>query len=179
MTNACFRYASPKQSQHVIVNVNPGGDTEVKGENELCEQTPQPVQPGYVSYDSNPYSNLTLPASVEEHQNILFQKDNEMKALNLIINIIKSNPLIVNKFIIAHYETLLELIKLLTNADDVEFTEKEIDVGCICSCDDRLFNIEKIFLRKTNQIFNLKYSYPNVIQLLETHKISYKIVKIN
>jgi hypothetical protein len=178
MTNASLRYASPKQSQHVIVNVNPGGDTEVKGENELCEQTPQPVQPGYVSYQANPYSNLTLPASVEEYQNILYQKDNEMKALNLIVDIIKSNPLIINKFIISHYETLLELIKLLTNAEDVEFTEKEIDVGCICSCDDKLFNIEKVFVKINNQIHNLKYSFPNVIQLLEQHKISYKIVKL-
>jgi hypothetical protein len=73
---------------------------------------------------------------------------------------------------------LLELIKLWTHADDVEFTEKDIDVGCICSCDDKLFNIEKIFVRKNNQIFNLKYSFPNVTQLLETHRISYKIVKI-
>jgi hypothetical protein len=53
-----------------------------------------------------------LPSSVEEYQNILCQKDNEVKALNLIIEIIKSNPLIINKLIIAHYETLLELIKL-------------------------------------------------------------------
>jgi hypothetical protein len=178
MTNANLRYASPKQSQSVIVNVNPNGETEVKGDNEISEQTPPPLQPGFVSYDENPYANLILPTSVEEYQNILFQKDNENKALNLIIEIIKSNPLIINKLIISHFETLLELIKQLTHADDVEFTEKEIDVGCVCFCDDKLFNIEKIFVCKNNQIFNLKYSYPNVIQLLETHRISLKITKI-
>jgi hypothetical protein len=179
MTNANLRYASPKQSQSVIVSVNPNGETEIKGGNSLTSQTPQPLQPGFVSYgDENPYANLILPTSVEEYQNILCQKDSEVRALNLIIEIIKSNPLIVNKFIIAHYETLIELIKLLTHADDVEITERDIDVGCLCSCDDKLFNIEKIFVRKNNQIFNLKDTYPNVIQLLESHKISLKITKI-
>jgi hypothetical protein len=176
MTNASLRYASPKQSQSVIVNVNPNGETQIQNENELTEE---PIlKPGFVKYDANPYANLTLPNSVEEYQNILLHKDQENKALNLVIEIIKSNPLIINKFIIANSDTLLELIRLLTHADDVEFTEKDIDVGCICSCDDKLFNIEKIFIRKNDQIYNLKYSYLHVIQLLESHKISYRIVKI-
>jgi hypothetical protein len=179
MTNASLRYASPKQSQSVIVNVTPSGETQIKNENELIEDQPPTVQTGFVSYGESPYANLELPTSVEEYQNILLHKDQELKALNLIIEIIKSNPLIINKFIISHYESLLELIKLLTHADDVEFTERDIDVGCICSCDDKLFNIEKVFVRKNNNVYNLKYSFPNVIQLLETHRISIKIVKMS
>jgi hypothetical protein len=101
-----------------------------------------------------------------------------MKALNLIIEIIKSNPLIINKLIIANSDTLLELIRLLTHADDVEITEKDIDVGCLCSCDGSLFHVDKIFVKKQNTVYNLKYTFPNVIQLLESHKISLKIVKI-
>jgi hypothetical protein len=107
VANAKLAYGSPKQSQNITVNIAPNGATEVKSENEE-----QNIQPGFVHYGENPYSNLELPSSVEEYQNILFQKDCEMKALNLIIEIIKSNPLIINKFIIANSETLLELIKL-------------------------------------------------------------------
>jgi hypothetical protein len=179
MTNANLRYGSPKQSQNITVNIAPNGETRVRNENENDIPIQPPIlEPGMVSYGS-PYANLTLPASVEEYQNILLHKDHEVKALNLIIEIIKSNPLIVNKFIIAKSDSLLELIKLLTHADDVEFTEREIDVGCVCSCDDHLFNIDKIFIRKNNEVFNLKYHYQYVIQILESHRISIKITKIN
>jgi hypothetical protein len=173
MTNAKLAYSSPKQSQSVTVNITPNGNAEIKNENDIQE-------PPLVKYgdNANPYSNLELPGSVEEYKQILEYKDKQMQALNLIIEIIKSNPLIMNKFIIADHNSLLELIRLLTNSDDVEFTEKDIDIGC-CSVNNRLFYVDNVFVRKGGEVYNLKYSFTDVIRILEHHNISIKIVKIN
>jgi hypothetical protein len=105
---------------------------------------------------------------------ILEQKDKQMEALSLIIEIIRSNPLIVNKYIIAKHQYLNELIRLLTNSTEVEFIEKDIDPGCLCDC-SKLLYIDKIFVRKNNEIYNLKYHFDGVLKILEDNKISYKI----
>jgi hypothetical protein len=166
--NARISYCSPEQtqSQSVVVNVGPGSQTEIKKD---IENDPTCVQ-------YNPYSELQLPTSIEEFKAILEQKDKQMTALSLIIEIIKSNPLIINKYIIPHNQYLNELIRLLTNATEVEFVEKELE-GCSCNCDGVIY-LEKIFVRKNNELHNLKYNYPDVIQVLESHKISYKIATV-
>jgi hypothetical protein len=178
VANASLRYGSPKQSQNITVNIQPNGQNEVKSENDNDEQ-PVP-QPGFVAYGGNPYANLEMPASVEDFHSILYQKDQQVRALNLSIEIIKSNPLVINKFVIAHYSTLNELIRLLTHGDEVEFTERtDIEIGCCGSINDNLLYLDKIFVRKNNVVYNLKYTFPEVIRILEEHKISYKLATIN
>jgi hypothetical protein len=169
MCNAKFAYGSPKQSQHVTVNISPNSaSSEISDTSEY-----QPVR---VSYgDDNPYANLTLPATIEEYRCTLEHRDRLVQASNVIIDIIKSNPLIMKKFIIAKYESLGELIRLLTNADHVEFNEKEIDIGCCSSIGD-LFYIDTIRVRVKDKTYYLKQKFPDVIQMLEDHKISHKIV---
>jgi hypothetical protein len=184
VANVSLRYGSPKQSQIITVNIQPNGETSIKNENENEDQPlPNvcPTQPGFVCYgDANPYANLLLPSSPEDFHNILFQKDQQVRALNLIIDIITSNPLMVNKFVIAHYNTLNELIRLLTYSDEVEFTERtDIEFGCCGGAKDNLFYLDKIFVRKNNTVMNLKYSFPDVIRVLEEHKISIKLATMN
>jgi hypothetical protein len=174
MANAKLNYSSPKQSQHVTVNISPNGNAEIKNENELENEHREPIRANY----SNPYSNLELPTSVEEYCRILQEKDKQLEALNLIIEIIKSNPIVISKFIIADYESLIELIRLLTNSDSVEFTEKDFELGC-CGFTDKLFYIDKIFVRKGGEVYNLKYNFPDVVRVLDLHNLSVKIVKIN
>jgi hypothetical protein len=162
MCNAKFSYGSPKQSQSVTVNICPSSDV-----------NSEPVR---VSYgDDNPYVNLTLPTNIDEYKCILEHKDRLIQASNVIIDIIKSNPLIIKKFIIAKYESLGELIRLLTNADHVEFNQKEVDVGCCSSVGD-LFYIDSIRVIIKGNTYYLKHKYPEVIKTLEDHRISYKIV---
>ena len=122
--------------------------------------------------DPNPYAHLSLPPDVNT---MLQGKDRYVEALNIIINIIKSNPLIVNKFVIAEYQLLLKLIQLLTNADEVQIVEKEIDPGCVCSCTDPVLLIDKIYVIKNNQSYIFKQTYTNAVRLLDEHKISIKM----
>jgi hypothetical protein len=159
VTKASLAYASPKQSQNVTINV--GHDKTVVENGQDRSFGPQwhgpdqpistnPIHIQYPPVDTtstyNPYQNLELPNSIDEYKMILEQKDKQMEALSLIIEIVKSNPLIINKYIIAKHEYLNELIRLLTNGNEVEFIEKDSDVGCLCDCSNLLY-IDKIFVR--------------------------------
>ena len=155
-------YAYPKQSQNLIVNIQNG---EKKNESDVEVKYPNPNE-------ENPYANLQLPENVNT---ILCSKDRELQALKIIIDIIRNNPLIINHFIIADSNSILKLIQLLTNADEVSIVEKDFDIGC-CACSDPWIMIDKIFVIKNNETLNLKYSFPDVIKILDEHKISYKMV---
>lgn len=175
IASASLRYGSPKQSQSIVVNVNPSGSTEVKEDNE--NQSTVPMMVCYGNDEPNPYKDLTLPTTVEEYQRILMHKDRELQARDLIIEIIKSNPLIQNKYIIASVDNLTNLIKLLTGGESIEFAEKDEEVGC-CGTSDKFLFIDKIYVRKNNELYNLKYNFPDTIQILESHRISHKIALI-
>jgi hypothetical protein len=159
-----------KQSQTVTINVSPNERKCVEIENEKTSSLGETREAHEAGYE-----NLELPNSVDEYKQILEHKDRQVQALNIIIEIIKSNPLIVNKYIIANYQYMNELIKLLTNSSEVEFVEKDVDAGCVCNCDNVVM-VDKIFVRKNGEVYNLKYSFPDVIQILESHRISIKIV---
>jgi hypothetical protein len=148
VTKASLAYASPKQSQNVTINV--GHDKTVVGNGQDQPISSNPIHIQYPPVDTtqsyNPYQNLELPNSIDEYKMILEQKDKQMEALSLIIEIVKSNPLIINKYIIAKHEYLNELIRLLTNGNEVDYIEKDSDVGCLCDCSNLLY-IDKIFVR--------------------------------
>ena len=134
------------------------------------------------SEEANPYKELKLPDSSEEFHNMLLERDRIIEAMNLIISIIRHDPLIVDDHVVPNRDVLLDVVKLLTNAEEVEFIEKidKNDGGCCCSSSDNCLNIvEKIFIKIGGQVYNLKYTFPNVIMKLEEFKISYKIVKTN
>ena len=66
----------------------------------------------------------------EEPQEIL-PLSNEVAALKRIINILQNNPFDLNKFVVADDEVLMEVIKLLTDADDIAMDAEDIGEGCI------------------------------------------------
>lgn len=63
---------------------------------------------------------------------IVKDKNALIQALALIIDLYQSNPLVVNKLIVAEEEVLIKLLLLLTEADEVELVKKDFDVGCLC-----------------------------------------------
>ena len=116
-----------------------------------------------------------VPA-VEDLLNICKDKDSLITALSLIVDIYQHNPTMINKYIIAKEDTLLELLHCLTNADEIQFSKQDVVSGsCLCKGDHNYCLITKIMIKKDNQSFNFKYSYPNVIQFLEDRNISWKM----
>ena len=77
----------------------------------------------------------------------------------------------MNKYVIANYQDLLRLIQLLTNADDVQIVEKDLEIGCVCSCADPIITIDKIYVIKHNESLIFKQSFSNVVRMFDEHKI--------
>ena len=96
------------------------------------------------------------------------------KALILIIELLQSNPLKLNKIIIPTEVAFKELITILTNADDVEIRYSE-DIACgISSKKYRI--IEDIIVIKHQEPKSLKYSHPDIIRLFDRFNISVKML---
>lgn len=161
------------QSQNVNVYVS-SAPVEKKVAYPDGEQPIQPTPP-------NPYENMpeqsptcitrdieSAMAKTEELSCNIDEKENVIKALALIIDIIQHNPLIVNKYIIAELETLAELIKLMTNSEAVEIDVDDID----CSCSKTKYRmIKRIYIKKDGEIYSMAQC-PVILRLFDNYKIS-------
>ena len=105
---------------------------------------------------------------------ILQEKDRQIEVLKLIINILQSNPLIVNKYIIADDEALEKMIKLLSNADSVQLDADDLGQGCVSKKEYR--KVQSIYITKDSKTLNLKYDFPDVMKTLKDLRISTKFV---
>jgi hypothetical protein len=109
--------------------------------------------------------------TVEDDKNALIR---ENKVLRLIIDILHSNPLIVNKYIIADDQLLVEIIRLLCNADDVQLDADDLGEGCITR--NRYRKVNSIYVVIDGKTQNLKYDFPAVMKTLKDLHISTKYV---
>ena len=106
---------------------------------------------------------------------IIKNKDMLIQALVLSLDIIQNNPLIINKYVIADEHELALLIKYLTDAEEVDIIKN--DHECSCSVSKKYDIINRIMIKKNGEIYNLKYSYPDVNQYLYDRKFSTKFIK--
>lgn len=151
-------------SQHVNVFVT----TPVRDESDKIEKssdiiTEQQQEAKVITRDIQAAMTKTeeLSSSIDEKENII-------KALSLIIDIIQNNPLIVNKFVVAELETLAELIKLLTNSDNVEIDTDDLD----CSCTKAKYRIiKRIYIKKDGEVYGISQC-PVILRLFDNYKIS-------
>ena len=61
-----------------------------------------------------------------ENTEELTGRTNEIQALKFIIRILQDNPFYLNKFVVADDTVLMEVIKLLTNADDIVMDAEDL-----------------------------------------------------
>ena len=181
MAIADLKHNSPntQQAQNVNIIMNTPYDSiptvaypKVETKPETKEKTEQEQTP------ENPYANVatrdikTAYEKTAEISDEIEEKENTIKALSLIINIIQSNPLIVNKFVIADTETLQELIKLMTNAESVEIDTDDIE----CSCFNPKYRIiKRIYIRKSGEVYGINQC-PILLRLFDNYKISLNFV---
>ena len=98
----------------------------------------------------------------------------ENAVLKLIIDIQHSNPLIVNKYIIADDETLVKMVALLCNATEVHIDADDVGRGCISKNTYR--KVHSIYVVVDGQTMNLKYHFSDVMKILKDLHISTKWV---
>jgi hypothetical protein len=185
-----------KNTQNVVVNVhndvNPSHkgirkaviDGEEASDVVIVEQTPTPSLPSDVNVDyENPYTQTREISTEEDIKNdyeqllkVVKTKDAITQALSIILNLVEHNPLIINKYIVSPKDILTNLILLLTEADKVDILLSYDDIGCSCTPNTNYAIIDKIYVTKNGETTILKYKYADVIQILESHKISSKLV---
>ena len=151
---------SPNQTQILNVNINKEPEKEVVEES-LNQNELKPD-----SKENEDSSELKLPDTT---------KDNIISAYALLLKIIESNPLIINKYIIAKSSELIELIHLLSESDTVTIKRLN-DVSCNCFGASSSSAVDKIYITKNNETFNLKYDFPEVNKILDEHHINVKFV---
>ena len=100
-------------------------------------------------------------------------KDAQIEVLEALLSCYENNPLIVNKYVVCKYDTLMTIIKTLTGGDKVEFTLDE-DRSCTC-CSSKFIYISKIFVTKDGKSQEFKHAYNEKYSLLQRHGISLKI----
>ena len=98
----------------------------------------------------------------------------ENAVLKLIIDIQHSNPLIVNKYIIADDATLVKLVSLLCNATEVHIDAEDVECGCTTKNTYR--KVHAIFVVVNGETKNLKYDFSDVMYTLKELHISTKFV---
>ena len=130
------------------------------------------------AYKADPaFSGEDLSSAQEELDNLYAMLNNYetvAKALILIIDLLESNPLIVNKIIVPNESTFKELLKILTSADEVEFKYHE---EVTCSLSSKKYKlIDDIIIIKNTEPKSLKYSHPDVTRLLDRFNISTKMI---
>ena len=120
----------------------------------------------------------TLNSSYTEELNSLYNMVNNYEtvaqALILIIDIMQSNPLMINKFIVPKETYFRDLICVLTSSDDVDIKRVET-VGCTLSS-KKYDLIDDIFVIKDGEAKSLKYAYPEVARLFDRFNISIKMI---
>jgi hypothetical protein len=98
----------------------------------------------------------------------------EINVLKLIINIQHSNPMIVNKYIVADDDALGKMVGLLCNASEVHLDAEDVGVGCVSKKTYRKVN--SIYVVVNGETLNLKYNFPAVMKTLKDLHISTKFV---
>lgn len=195
MAIADLNHNSPSQvaSQNVNVVINNPSDIKTKPDNKVCypdnknNETQETFQEAFQEASikqpsvENPYNDLPrerdIDSAMEKTSAItdsIEDKNNAIKALSLIIEILQNNPLIINKFVVAEREVLEELIRLLVNADEVDIECGDIE----CSCTKPTYLVVKrIFIEKDSLVYTIDQC-PVILKLFDYYKISILFVAL-
>ncbi|KAI5495394.1 protein of unknown function, DUF4106 family [Trichomonas vaginalis G3] len=177
MAVADVKLNSPTQtnSQNVVVNVKER-DVEVGKpyeDEDGITIVPVKEQPTYPEVSRDLSSVADIRNDYMQLKDKLKTQEKICQALGIMLNLVEHNPVKVNSYVIAPHEVLKELLKLLTEADDINIKEIEPDVSC---CGVSYNVIDKIYVMKGGETLNLKYSFPDVIKIFDDHNISLKFI---
>ncbi len=166
-------YCSPKQSQNVNVVVSP----------QMChyDANPNPydVQAGENEVPKVKERSIdTANETLKNMESIIKNKDLLIQVLVLCVDILENNPLIINKFVIAEEKELSLMIKYLTDADEVDIYKVDHECKCTIGKSEKYDIVDRIIVKKNGEIYNLKYSFPDVVQFLFERRFSTKFVMI-
>ena len=142
------------------------------------------IKPNENIEQDNPYSTNNLNEQLNHIQDIKYNSSNEiineLNFLRKVLDIYMSQTLVFkNKKILCTGEELIDLIKTITNAENIELETSVLDssCGCINTSEIPILDVDKIWILSNNERKIFKYSYPQAISLFERCNISLKYIK--
>ena len=142
------------------------------------------IKPNENIEQDNPYSTNNLNEQLNHMQDIKYNSSNEiineLNFLRKVLDIYMSQTLVFkNKKILCTGEELIDLIKTITNAENIELETSVLDssCGCINTSEIPILDVDKIWILSNNERKIFKYSYPQAISLFERCNISLKYIK--
>ena len=143
------------------------------------------IKPNENIEQDNPYSTNNLNnEQFNNLQDIKYNSSNEiineLNFLRKVLDIYMSQTLVFkNKKILCTGEELIDLIKTITNAENIELETSVLDssCGCINTSEIPILDVDKIWILSNNERKIFKYSYPQAISLFERCNISLKYIK--
>lgn len=142
------------------------------------------IKPNENIEQDNPYSTNNLNEQLNNLQDIKYTSSNEiineLNFLRKVLDIYMSQTLVFkNKKILCTGEELIDLIKTITNAENIELETSVLDssCGCINTSEIPILDVDKIWILSNNERKIFKYSYPQAISLFERCNISLKYIK--
>ena len=96
------------------------------------------------------------------------------KFLELLVEMYANNPLKINSYVICKSTLLMDMLKLLTGCDKVEFVIEDEEPKCCLANTSKLLKIDKILITKDDKTEELKYCYNHVYTEFVKYAISLK-----
>ena len=133
----------------------------------------------FIPPPNNLYDIPSVEVQGSELDNILKENKHlrsELYANQIIFEMIKTNPIYINKLILVDDEKLIKLIKIFTDAEEVTLDFNE-DISSCCGFNNSDYRyVNTIYVKKDGKISNFKYSYPEVIKRINELGINLKVV---
>lgn len=95
--------------------------------------------------------------------------------LEMLVEMYADNPLRINSYVVCKSTLLMNMIKLLTGCDKVDFVLEDDEPGCCAVSVSKFIKIDKILITKDGKSEELKYAYNNVYTEFIKYGISLKI----
>lgn len=136
---------------------------------ESAMQPPTTLEPHGVSQ----YMQATN-RNITDLSNNLEDLSMKNKFLELLVEMNANNPLKINSYVICKSTLLMDMLKLLTGCDKVEFVIEDEEPKCCLANTSKLLKIDKILITKDDKTEELKYCYNHVYTEFVKYAISLK-----
>ena len=171
--------SSCKQEQNTNVNIK------IKPSSNVNYPNIPPIQPYNTNQEQqlqqDPLTRNINFTQLSDNSQLAYQQqiNNSLeirnKFLETLLSIYELNPLRINNYLVCHYNSLMELIKILTQADKVELVIDE-DSSCTgCISNTKYMNIQRILVTKDDKTLDLKIGYNETYAQLIRYGISLKM----
>lgn len=124
---------------------------------------------------TNSHIPMTKDCGLTDLGNELDTLEQKNRFLEMLVEMYADNPLRINSYVVCKSTLLMNMIKLLTGCDKVDFVLEDDEPGCCAVSVSKFIKIDKILITKDGKSEELKYAYNNVYTEFIKYGISLKI----